>query len=267
VVAETLEGNNVNFVALSIGPDLVVQSVSGPSGAGAGTTISVNDTTRNQGGGAAGASSTRFYLSANAVLDASDTLLGSRAVPALAAATNSSGSTSLTIPPTTASGSYYLLAQADADGAVLETSEANNTGRDHDPDRTGPGDLLGDRAGRGRRRRHAHSHRHHAQPGRRGGRLDHADPLLDERGARRGRHAARHARGAGAGRRRQQHRHDVGDHPRGTTPGYYYLIAQADGEGALLETIEVNNINYVLILIGPDLVMQSVSGPAASGPG
>ena len=50
----------------------------------AGSTISVSETTKNQGGPAA-ASTTRYYLSTNSTYDAGDTALGSRTVPALAA--------------------------------------------------------------------------------------------------------------------------------------------------------------------------------------
>jgi subtilase family serine protease len=267
VISETFENNNVNFVAVAIGPDLVVQSVSGPAGAGAGTTLTVNDTTRNQGGGAAASSSTRFYLSANAALDASDVLLGSRAVPALAAAAISSGSTSLTIPPATGPGSYYLIAQADGAAGVAETSEANNTaaaailiGPDlvisalTAPAVGGAGVTLtvtdttrnqGGAAGPSTTRIHFSTN----------AALDAGDTLLSAR--------AVPALAAGAT--------STGTTsvtiPIGTAPGYYYLIAQADGEGALLETLEINNINYVLVLVGPDLTMQSVSGPVASGPG
>jgi len=60
------------------------------------------------------------------VLDASDVPLGSRAVPALAAGASNSGSTAVTIPTGTASGTYYILAVADADNVVVETGENNN---------------------------------------------------------------------------------------------------------------------------------------------
>jgi hypothetical protein len=47
-----------------------------------GTTFSVTDTARNSGAVAAGASTTRYYLSLDGVKNAGDTLLtGSRAVP------------------------------------------------------------------------------------------------------------------------------------------------------------------------------------------
>ena len=66
--------------------------------ASGGDSISVDDTTKNQGGSTAGASTTYFYLSTNTVLDAGDTLLGSRTVGSLAAGAVASGSTSVTLP-------------------------------------------------------------------------------------------------------------------------------------------------------------------------
>ena len=46
---------------------------------------------------------------------------------ALAGGASSTGSTSLTIPAGTPAGTYYIIAKADADGAVAETQEGNNT--------------------------------------------------------------------------------------------------------------------------------------------
>jgi subtilase family serine protease/subtilisin family serine protease len=127
-VAEVLETNNVKSGGLvRIGPDLQVSALTGPSSTVRGATITVNDTTRNQGGQAATASTTSFYLSTNSTWDASDIWLGDRAVAALAAGTSSSGSTALTIPSNAATGQYYLVAKADAPGTVTETFETNNT--------------------------------------------------------------------------------------------------------------------------------------------
>src|SRR5207344_3127562 len=65
--------------------------------------------------------------SANTVLDASDQLLTSRQVPALAGGASSAVSATVTLPPTSGVGVYYLIAKADADNAVQETDETNNT--------------------------------------------------------------------------------------------------------------------------------------------
>jgi subtilase family serine protease len=108
-------------------PDLIVSSLTAPTTAGAGQTISVSDTTKNQGAGSAVASTTKFYLSTNTTYDAGDTYLGERQVPPLAPGTSSGPvNTSVTIPSGTATGSYYIIARADADGDNSETSETNN---------------------------------------------------------------------------------------------------------------------------------------------
>src|SRR3972149_1514453 len=54
-VGETQEGNNTALTIIQVGPDLVLVVFTAPFTAGAGATISVSDTTRNQGGGVAGA--------------------------------------------------------------------------------------------------------------------------------------------------------------------------------------------------------------------
>ena len=72
-VGEGVETNNLKASAiLKIGPDLIVSVLSAPGTAAPGATITVSDTTKNQGGGSAAAATTRFFLSANTVVDAAD---------------------------------------------------------------------------------------------------------------------------------------------------------------------------------------------------
>ena len=111
---------------MKIGPDLVISAVNGSTVAAAGGTVSVTETTKNQGGGNASASTTRYFLSTNATLDASDTPLGSRPVPPLASGATSSQTSTLTLPPGLATGSYYIVVEADADAVVPESAETNN---------------------------------------------------------------------------------------------------------------------------------------------
>jgi hypothetical protein len=92
-----------------------------------GSAMSVSDSVKNAGKGGAGPSTVNFYLSTNAVFDAADVQLGSRAVSALAVSGKSAGKTSITIPSGTPPGNYYVLAIADAGGVVTETREENNT--------------------------------------------------------------------------------------------------------------------------------------------
>jgi subtilase family serine protease len=107
--------------------DLVMLSVSAANSAKRGGTITVYDATKNRLGGGAGASRTAVYLSTNTTWDAGDTLLNSRAVPALAGGAVNSGSMSVTIPAGTAPGTYYLIWKADYLNAVAEADETNNT--------------------------------------------------------------------------------------------------------------------------------------------
>jgi subtilase family serine protease len=123
-----VETNNVSFGAnVRLGPDLVVSALTVPLSANVGGTFTVTESTQNQGTAAAGSTTTRFYLSTNFGLDASDVLIGTRTVAALAAGATDSASTVLTVPAGTAPGIYYIIAVADADGVVTEGNEGNNT--------------------------------------------------------------------------------------------------------------------------------------------
>ena len=92
-----------------------------------GASFAVTDTVLNQGAVAAGASTTRYYLSADQVKDGNDRLLtGMRAVPALGPSTTSIGTVSVTVPSNMALGTYYLIACADNTTTVTESDETNN---------------------------------------------------------------------------------------------------------------------------------------------
>ncbi len=167
VVVESKETNNTLAKVITIGGNLAVTAFTGPAVAGAGAPVTVTDTTTNAGGGSVGATTTKFYFSANSTLDVNDTLLGSRAVPALAAGAASTGSTTVMIPSAVVAGTYYLIARADADDTAVETLETNNTATRIVQNRqrlVSPGDYAA-RHGRGRllHRRQ----RHHVEPGRR----------------------------------------------------------------------------------------------------
>ena len=71
-------------------------------------------------------STTRYHFSLNATYEASDTLLASRQVPALDSGAVSAATVQVTIPGNAATGVYYLIASADADHAIAETTESNN---------------------------------------------------------------------------------------------------------------------------------------------
>jgi uncharacterized repeat protein (TIGR03803 family) len=108
-------------------PDLVVSSLTVPAVSGAGSPLVIKDVTRNTGSGYAGSSTTQLFLSHDPVVGGTDVLLGSRTVPALATTKGNSGATAITIPSDTPTGTYYLIAKANALDQVPETSETNNT--------------------------------------------------------------------------------------------------------------------------------------------
>src|SRR5262245_25386929 len=94
---------------------------------GGGNSVTATETTSNTGDLAAPATTTRFYLSSDPVLDAADLALGSRNVPELSPGASNSAATSLPIPATVPAGLYFIIAKVDPDGAVDEANEDNNT--------------------------------------------------------------------------------------------------------------------------------------------
>ena len=106
--------------------DLIVSALTGPTTGVPGSTISVTATTKNNGPGNAPASTTKFYWSTNTTWEIGDTYLGSRSVPLLTAGASSVGSASVTIPAVATAGTRYIIAKADANSAVAETIETNN---------------------------------------------------------------------------------------------------------------------------------------------
>ena len=112
----------VTIVSNDLPPDMVVSALyAAPAIVGPDTDIVITDTTKNQGTGASSASKTGFYLSTNSGLDASDILLGTRVVSSLTAGATEAGSTTLHIPPSTATGAYRVLAKADWEATVTGT--------------------------------------------------------------------------------------------------------------------------------------------------
>ncbi|MGE5820818.1 MAG: CARDB domain-containing protein, partial [Deltaproteobacteria bacterium] len=127
VVAETNDTNKKSRKLSVTRPDLTVSRLQSPSSAAAGSALVIKETTSNKTAVSAGNSTTSYYLSADAILDGSDTLLAGRPVPALAAKGNSAASTTVAIPVSTLPGKYYLIAVCDSANAVVEVNEGNNT--------------------------------------------------------------------------------------------------------------------------------------------
>ncbi|MBI5562582.1 MAG: SBBP repeat-containing protein [Deltaproteobacteria bacterium] len=126
---ETNETNNTmasGAVVVTSGVDLRVSALSGPASARRSTLVSVPNTVVNSGAGTSVSSTTKFYLSTDAVITATDSFIGSRSVPILGPAGTSSATTSFYLPFVNP-GTYYIGAIADADGRNAESNEANNT--------------------------------------------------------------------------------------------------------------------------------------------
>ena len=126
-VVESVESNNLNFASIKIGPDLTETALSVAGTAVAGGSINVTETTKNIGGGTAGTSTTRFYLSSNGLFDGNDVLICSREVGPLGAGATSLATTPCTIPADTVSGNRFLIGVVDGGNSVQETNETNNT--------------------------------------------------------------------------------------------------------------------------------------------
>src|SRR5262249_1048172 len=97
-VPETQESNNTSARMIQIGADLGISSITVPAKGGAGLSLTIGDTTTNQGAAATPPTQTRYYLSTNVLLDSGDTLLSpARDVPALMPGQSSTGSVTVTL--------------------------------------------------------------------------------------------------------------------------------------------------------------------------
>jgi len=267
-VPETSESNNTSLRTLLVGVDLIVSALSAPAAASAGQSISVSDTTRNQGGGVAPASLTQFFLSSNNTLDAADIALGSRPVPVLTSGASNSTSTALVIPAGTAAGSWYVIANADGSGEVSEISESNNAGTwsiqiGADlvvsvltvPASAGPGqtitvtDTTRNQAG-GSAAATVTQYFLSSDAV-----LDAGDVALSSRSVAALAGGATSSASAGV------------TIPEGTATGSWFVVAKADATDTVLEIVETNNSASRSIQIGPDLTVTSLSAPGTAGPG
>ena len=130
IVVESDETNNAlagsPITVTKVYPDLVMTSVSGPTSANTEQQITVANTVKNQGLGAAGPFWVYLYLSTDATITTSDIYLVGRYIGNLAAGTESTVNTTVTIPSSVASGTYYIGAIADSSSIVVESDETNN---------------------------------------------------------------------------------------------------------------------------------------------
>jgi subtilase family serine protease len=126
VAAETSETNNTKYKSYTFKPDLTISSLTGPSKAAPGATITMTDITKNSGAVTSSGTTTSYYLSANNSWSADDEFLASRTVGELTVGATNTGSVSVTIPASR-TGALYIIAKADSANVVAETSETNNT--------------------------------------------------------------------------------------------------------------------------------------------
>ena len=266
-VPETDEGNNDLARSLTVGRDLVIAALTGPALAGAGSQISVSDTTQNQGSAVAVTTTTAFYLSTTVTLGPGAVRLASRSIGPLAAGASASGVTSVKIPAGTTTGSYFIVAKADDASTVAEASEANNTGAW--PIAIGP-DLIVSAltapALSGAAAKIAVSSTISTKTGAAGPSTTRfflsTTPTLGSGAVSLGTRAVP-ALTAGA----SNSGNVTLTIPSGTVTGSYFIVARADDAGVVAETNEANNTASSPIAIGPDLVVSALSAPASAAAG
>jgi subtilase family serine protease len=267
-IVGTPSSATVSIVSDDVAPDMVVAALSAPRAAAAGGSIDVTDTTRNQGLGSAPASQTSFHLSKNAILDAADPLLGSRAAAALEPGAATTSQTSLVLPAALDAGTYYLFAKADAPGTIAESNEYNNTRISTvaiGPDlgvtgvsapglaAAGASVIVSDTtSNQGLGTAPASSTRFFLSSN---VSLEAGDAALQARSVP---SLPPGATSTGS---------TTITIPAGTPTGTYYLFAQADAGGHVAEANENNNTRSVLIRIGPDLTVASLTAPTRAAAG
>ncbi len=265
-IEESSELNNTRRLTIRIGPDLIVSALSGPATAAPGATIFVSDTTMNDGATAAAASVTRFYLSENRTVEAGDVLLQSRNVPPLAAAAVHTATTAVTIPTSTATGSYYLLADADGETAVAEAVETNNARSL--PLRIGPDLVVASVTAPAKSAAGAalvvtdttSNTGQGAAPASSTALFLSADFSLDSSDTRLSEGRAVPPLAAGASSTGST----TATLPASLAPGTWYVFARADDGEVVAEVLETNNSRYAIVRVGPDLTVPSVSAPSSA---
>ena len=269
-VAESTETNNVKTGSIiAVGPDLVIAALTVPTVGAAGSSITVADTTKNQGGGSASASMTTFYLSANVLLDGNDVLLGSRPAGPLAAGVSEPASTTLSIPAGTLAGTYYVIAKADGTGVVPETQELNNqkfsTAMKIGPDLMLSSTVVPTVAGAGVALIVANTVKNQGSSAAGASTtsfylstnfsLDGSDVFLGSRSVPPLEATATSAASTPI------------VIPAGTVTGTYYVLVKADANDDVVESAETNNTSWGTTRVGPDLTVSALTSPASAAAG
>ncbi len=125
VVFTGIVGNHAE--AARAKPDLIVSAVSVPSSASPDTAIVVSGTVKNQGKASAKAFGVAYHLSTSPSSTTGAAVLGTQNVSSLAAGASVALSNSFTVPGSTASGTFYVVAVADSTKVIRESNESNNS--------------------------------------------------------------------------------------------------------------------------------------------
>ncbi len=136
LLGASLEGNNckaaLGIINVVRNVDLVVSALSSlDTTVVEGLDFTISNTVKNVGTAAMLATpitTTKFYLSTDAIITSADTLLlGTRTVAGLAAGASSQALTVVTLPISVLPGVYYIGAIADSANLLLESIETNNS--------------------------------------------------------------------------------------------------------------------------------------------
>jgi subtilase family serine protease len=136
LVLESNELNNTGSAVFSVtlpsaGPapaDIIVQAVSCPATLQAGATVSCDVTFANVGGTPATAFANELRVSADAVINAADTLIGNCGVTGLGTGATTTVKCSGVVSAGTGVGPWFAGVEADSGSLIVEGNEANNTG-------------------------------------------------------------------------------------------------------------------------------------------
>ncbi len=109
-------------------PDLTVGSVTGDQTGYTGVAYRAGAVVKNVGGRATANVIVRFYLSADATYEATDTAIGDSLPISLNPGAEAQVSATAPIPAAITSGNYFVIARVDPDNTIVEQSELNNTG-------------------------------------------------------------------------------------------------------------------------------------------
>jgi len=110
-------------------PDLIISAISTTTTAVAPAgSVTLSSSAKNVGTLSSPSFVIAFHLSSDSVYGGSDiAFTTTRSVASLGVGATSTASTTLTVPPTTPLGSYFICGFADSQSSVGESSETNNT--------------------------------------------------------------------------------------------------------------------------------------------